>query len=174
MIIIFTDTTLPPPTTTTALEYCLKSVDYVFIWLQYHWFILSYIVRILMNLTKILMYSVLLLKLLTLYLNFFSEIVICILYAFVSHRHSQGMYNNALMNPSNFKNTKFCYKWFAPLLALCLFPAHLMLTLTTLLLVSFSYLMAIFQERKVYSTRDNIKNREWEVKHKIVLQLSPA
>ena len=42
-----------------------------------------------MNLTKILMYSVLLLELLTLYLNFFSEMVIRILYAFVSHRHSR-------------------------------------------------------------------------------------
>ena len=35
------------------------------------------------------MYSVLLLELLTLYLNFFSEMVIRILYAFVSHRHSR-------------------------------------------------------------------------------------
>lgn len=149
IIIIFTDTTLPPLTTTTALEHCFKN-DYVFIWLQCHWLILSYIVRILMNLTKILMYSVLLLKLLTLFLNLFSEILICILYAFVSHRHSRGMYINALMNPSNFKNTKLCYKWFAPLLALCLFPAHLTLNLTTFLLVSFSYLMAIFQEKKKF------------------------
>lgn len=141
----------------------------MFISLQCHWLILSYIVRILMNLTKILMYSVLLLKLLTLYLNFFSEMVICILYAFVSHRLSQGMYMNALMNLSNFKNTKLCYKWFAPLLALCLFPAHLTLNLTTFILVSFSYLMTIFQKKKVSNMRDNIKNREWKVKHKIVL-----
>lgn len=141
----------------------------MFISLQCHWLILSYIVRILMNLTKILMYSVLLLKLLTLYLNFFSEMVICILYACVSHRLSRGMYMNALINLSNFKNTKLCYKWFAPLLALCLFPAHLTLNLTTFILVSFSYLMAIFQKKKFSNMRDNLKNREWKVKHKIVL-----